>query len=226
MLTSFFLPVFLVIQILLIYLLSRQTIKEIFYFLRIFFNNEHFIYLLVSLFFLPGTIVHEMGHFLAATVLMLRVYEVKIFPERQKNQIKLGSVLYEKKDVFRGILVGIAPIFFAFFFFWFLAQFKFFPSERLWLNIFLGYVVFTVSSTMFSSKQDLIDFVFIIPLIIIIIGVIYIFDLRIDLFLNNRLIVKGITDFFQKINFYLFFSLAVNTVLIIFFKSFRFLFKQ
>lgn len=226
MLTSFFLPVFLVIQILLIYLLSRQTIKEIFYFLRIFFNNEHFIYLLVSLFFLPGTIVHEIGHFLAATILMLQVYEVKIFPERQKNQIKLGSVLYEKKDIFRGILVGIAPIFFAFFFFWFLAQFKLFPTKGLLSNLFLGYVIFTVSSTMFSSKQDLVDFVFIIPLITIIIGTIYIFDLRIDVFLNNRLIIQGITDFLQKINFYLFFSLTVNIILIIFFKIFRFLFKK
>lgn len=226
MFATFFLPVTLVLQILLIYLLSRLTINEFFYFLRIFFRNHHFIYGLVSLFFLPGTIIHEMGHFIAATVLMLRVYDMRIFPQWEKNQIKLGSVLYEKKDVFRGILVGMAPIFFSFFFFWFLSRFKMFPSDNFWLNILFGYIVFAVSSTMFSSKQDLVDFIFIIPLVIIIIGIIYIFDLRIDFILTNNSIVNGLTSFFQEINFYLLFSLVINLVLIFIFKSFRFLFKK
>lgn len=224
--TSFLLPSTIIIQVVLIYLFSRQAISELFHIFRIFFHNDSVVYAFVSLFFLPGTIIHELGHFFAATVLLLRVYNVHIFPQWEKNQIKLGSVLYEKKDVFRGILVGVAPLFFAFFFFWLLSAFKLFPNENFWLNILLGYIVFTVSSTMFSSKKDLVDFAFIIPLIIIIIGTIYVFDINIDFIFANQLLIGGIADFFKQINFYLFFSLIVNIVLILLFKSFRFLFKR
>lgn len=157
---------------------------------------------------------------------MLKVYDVRIFPQWEKHQIKLGSVLYEKKDIFRGIVVGVAPLFFSLFFFWFLSRFRLFPNDSVWLNILLGYVVYAVSSTMFSSKQDLVDFAFIIPLIIIIMGIIYIFNIRLDVIFNNQIVVTGITRFFQTINFYLLFSLIINLILIIVFKSFRFLIKR
>lgn len=226
MFTSYLLPITLIIQIVSLFFLSRLTINEFFYFLRMFLRNEHLVYTVISLFFLPGTIVHEMGHFLAATILMLQVYDVRIFPQWEKNQIKLGSVLYEKKDFLRGIIVGIAPIFFAFGFFWILAKFHLFPNINIGINVLLGYVVFAVSSTMFSSKQDLVDFAFIIPLTIIIIGLIYVFNLKVDFIFNNKLILKGITGFFKDINFYLLFSLIVNVVLIFVFKSFRSIFKK
>ncbi len=216
-------PLLIPLQIVLIFFLSHLTISELFYFLRIFFKKEKIIYTFVSLLFFPGTVVHETGHFVAATVLNLKVHEVGLLPQWEKNQIKLGSVLYEKKDFVRGILVGIAPIVFAFCFFWFLAKFYLFPNTNFWLNVLLGYVVFAVSSTMFSSKQDLIEFILIVPVIIIIIGVIYIFNIRLDFILNNKLLKEGFYSFFQDINFYLLFSLIVNTILIIFFKIFRIL---
>jgi len=178
---------------------------------------------LVSFLFFPGTVIHEMGHFVAATVLNLKVYEIRLFPQWKKNQIKLGSVFYEKKDFLRGILVGVAPIFFGLIFFWFLAKFHLFPNSQIGLNIFFGYIIFSVSSTMFSSKQDLIEFGLIVPLLIIIIGMIYIFNIRLDILLDNRLLKEGLNSFFKDISFYLFFSIIINTVLIIFFKIFRIL---
>jgi len=224
--TAYLLPIGLVIQIILLFMLSRTTINELFYCLRIVFRREHLIYAIVSTIFLPGTIIHEMGHFVAATALMLKVHDVRIFPQWEKNQIKLGSVIYEKKDIFRGILVGIAPLFFGLCFFWFLGRFKLFPNSNLWLNIFFGYIVLTVSSTMFSSKQDLVDLVFIIPLAIIILGLIYIFNLNVNFILANQQIMNGIITFLQEINFYLLFSLIVNLFLIILFKSFRSILKK
>lgn len=226
MITSLFLPSLVIIQIVFIYILSRQTIEEIFHLFRIFFHHDSLVYAFVSIFFLPGTIIHELGHFWAATILLLRVYSVQIFPQWKNNQIKLGSVIYEKKDVFRGILVGVAPLFFAFFFFWMLSTFKLFPNDNFWLNIMFGYIIFTVSSTMFSSKQDLVDFVFIIPLAIIIIGAIYIFDLKFEFIFTNQQFIEKTAGFFKQINFYLLFSMIVNIVLILVFKSFRFLLKK
>jgi len=216
----------ILLQIILIFFLSRLTINELFRFLRMFFRKEKIIYILVSFLFFPGTIVHEMGHFMAATILNLRVHEVRLLPQWEKNRIKLGSVLYEKKDFLRGVLVGIAPIFFGLIFFWFLAKFHLFPSDSLLENIIFGYIVFAVSSTMFSSKQDLVDFVLIIPVIIIIVGVIYVFNINLDFIFNNKLIINGFFEFFQNINFYLLFSAITNFILIIFFKVTRLIFKR
>lgn len=219
-------PLLIPLQIVLIFFLSRLTVVELFRFLRIFFKKEKPIYILVSLLYFPGTVIHEMGHFVAATILNLPVHEVRLLPQWENNQIKLGSVLYEKKDFLRGILVGIAPIFFGLIFFWLLAKFHLFPSSILLENIILGYVVFAVSSTMFSSKQDLVDFVLIIPVIIVIVGIIYVLNINLDFILNNKFIKNGFTGFFKEINFYLLFSLVINTCLIIFFKVIRFIFKK
>lgn len=214
-------PVILIFQIIIIYFLSRITINELFYFLRFFFKNDQIVFSLISVFFLPGTIIHEMGHYFFALLLMLNVREVKIFPEWEKNYIKLGRVLYEKKDFVRGIFVGLAPLILGVAFFWWLSVFKLFPSQNLLINIILGYIIFSVSSTMFSSKQDLVDLIYIIPLIIIVIGIVYIFDLRLDFILKNKDLIQTFSNGVKGINFYLFFSLIINLFLIVFFKSFR-----
>ncbi len=214
-------PVIFLLEIILIYVLSKQAITETFHLLRVFFKNDKFIFSLVTVFFLPGTLIHEIAHFFGATVLMLRVREVKIFPEWQKNYIKLGSVLYEKKDFFRGILVGIAPFFAGLFFFWVLGQFRLFPNENPWLNIVFGYLVYVVSSTMFSSPQDLIDIAFIIPLILIVWAIIYVFKIDINQLLTNKKLLENLLNFIREINFYLIFSLAINLSTILVFKSLR-----
>lgn len=213
-------------QIILIFLVSRISTNEMFYTLRIFFKNEKFILSLVSLFYLPGTIIHEFAHFIAASILFLRVKSLTIFPQFHGNYIKLGSVIYEKKDVMRGILVGIAPIFAGLFCFFLIDASKIFPTSNLILNIFFIYFIFTVSSTMFSSKQDLVDLIFIIPLIIIIVGAIYILNIKIDWLLNERLLLNRIEAFIEKINKFLLFSLLINGLLFGIFRSLRFILKR
>lgn len=209
-----------IIQIGLLFFLSKQTINEIFYFLRLFIKTEKYNLIIVSLFFLPGTVLHEFSHFFMAIVLFLRVRELKIFPEFQEQEIKLGHVLYEKKDVVRGVLVGIAPVIGAMFLFWCLAFFQVFPSQIIILNLLLAYLVFTVSSTMFSSKQDLVDLVFIIPFVLLGVVIFYIFDIRLDVLLNNPLINKGFIEILSKINLYFLFSLVLHGFIIVILKLF------
>ena len=213
------------VQLLLLFFLSRQTINELFYFLRLFFKNEHFIFSLVSLIFLPGTILHEMSHFFMAISLFLKVRDVRIFPEKHGNTIKLGMVTYEKQDFIRGILVGIAPVFFGFFLFFVLAYFKFFPSENIFINLVFIYLIFVISSTMFSSKQDLVDLIFIIPLVIIALALVYIFNIDLRFIFANQKIIMNLNYFSQMINYYLLYSLIINVGLILFFKSSRKLLK-
>ena len=110
-------PVFFIILLLILFFLSCQTTNEIFYFLRMFIKNDSTVFGLVTFFFLPGTILHEFSHFFMAIILFLPVHKIQILPEFEKNYIKLGKVLYEKKDVIRGVIVGIAPLLGAMLFF-------------------------------------------------------------------------------------------------------------
>lgn len=58
-----------------------------------------------SLLVLPGTIIHELSHWIVAELLLVRTGEITIFPEESH----LGSVSTAKSDPFRGFLIGIAP---------------------------------------------------------------------------------------------------------------------
>jgi hypothetical protein len=99
---------------------------------------------------------------------------MELFPRIEEGYIKLGSVTYEKKDVLRGFIVGIAPLFvglgtlFALFFTGYTT------NANMGIFLLSWYLVFTISSTMFSSSQDLVDMLFAIPLIIIFTLAIYV----------------------------------------------------
>ncbi len=214
------------IQLFLVYFVSRLTIKEFFIGARSFIKSDRTIGILATVIFFPGTVVHEMAHMLAALTLMLKVREIKIFPTIEESEIKLGRVLYERKDPIRGILVGVAPLFAGLFIFFFFAYFKLFPNQNFLLNILIGYLVFTISTTMFSSKQDLVDLLYLIPFFIAIMGLIYIFDVKIDLVIQNQKALQKVMDVFAQINFFLFIALVINVLCIFLLKILKSLGKK
>jgi hypothetical protein len=191
-----------IITVILIYFLSRQVINEIFYFFNHFIKNKKIIFLLISIFFFPGTVLHELSHFFLAMILFLPVVGLEIFPKFEGQSIKLGTVHYIKKDFLRGFIVGIAPFFGAMLFFWLIS---YLPA-----NIFSYYLIFVVSSTMFSSKKDIEDLLYLIPLILIIAGIFYILNISPSQFLDQFAINKVLIEFINKINQYLIISLVIN----------------
>lgn len=213
-------------QIVIIYLLKKKFINLLFFFLRFFLKTEKLVYFIITLFFFPGTIIHEFSHYFMATLLFLQVKEIKIFPEIQNNQIKLGHVLYYKKDFIRSILVGVSPFFGALLFFFFISFFHLFPSSNFWQNLFFGYLVFVVSSTMFSSKQDLIDLIYIIPLFLFLASIIYIFNIKPDFILHNQKIIKIFLSLINSLNFFLFISLLIHLGVIFFLNIVLFFLKK
>lgn len=64
-----------------------------------------------SLIFLPGTIIHELSHWLVAEILRVQTGEITIFPDIDQGgeSRRLGSVATAKSDPFRGFLIGLAP---------------------------------------------------------------------------------------------------------------------
>ena len=212
----FLLIALLFIQTITIFFLSRKNFNHFFYFFRKFFHNENTVYTLISLIFLPGTIIHEFSHFFAAMILFLPVKDIQIFPKFEEGQIKLGHVLYIKKDFLRGILVGIAPFFGALLFFFGLSFFNLFPNKNLGLNIALIYLIFTVSSVMFSSKQDLVDIGYLIPFLLFLLIIGYIFQpilpsINLSYFKN---IIASLEFFLTNVNYYLFLSIMIHLFLI------------
>jgi len=218
-------PIIFIAQVVFLYFISRLVIKSLYSFFNIFVKNQKIVFSFVSLLYFPGTVVHEMSHFLAAIALFLNIRDIRLFPQFEKGNIRLGSVAYEKKDFVRSILVGIAPFVFVLFIFFIISFYSLYPTQNMGLNILFGYLIFSVSSTMFSSKQDIVDLIYIIPLAIIAVGAVYVFKLDIFFLFNgqtNRLVI----NFFDRVNYYLFFSLAINLVLLTVIKLTVFLSKD
>lgn len=210
--------IFLFVDLIVLFFVVRYTTKELFLFLLKFTGHKKFAYSVITFFFFPGTILHELAHFIAATILFLRVREIRVFPEFKDNYIRLGSVLYEKKDFVRGILVGIAPVFAGFIFFFAIFYLQLFPSKNMFINIFIIYLIFCVASTMFSSRQDLVDMVYIIPLLLIIWFCIYIFGIDINFFSLYKNIPVKLLEVFDKMNLYLLLAVFINLTLVILLK--------
>lgn len=185
-----------------IYYFSRLAIREIFFTLRRIFRNDRLVLSLVSIILLPGTVIHELSHFLMALSLMLPVRSISIFPVFYENEIKLGEVKFGKRGFLRSGLVGVAPLFIGILSLAAVFYFKVFPSHDLVLNIILSYLIFSVSSNMFSSSQDLKDAIFIVPLMLFIIALFYLFDVRLDM--------NSVNVIMNEIDYYLFFVLAIN----------------
>ncbi len=213
-------------QLIVLYFISRISIRELFQVLRIFFSSDKIVFIFVSLIFLPGTIIHELSHFLAAISLLLHVHEVHIFPQWEKNYIKLGRVIYEKKDVIRSIFVGIAPVIVGLLFFWWFSAINILSVEDIWIRILMVYAIFIISTSMFSSKQDLIDIIYIIPFFLIVGAIIYIFQIDLSFLLKQDILINGVTKFLYDVNIFLAISLLIHIIIIGLFLLFRRILKR
>jgi hypothetical protein len=60
---------------------------------------------------LPGVVVHELSHWLAARLLGVRVSPISIGPERKRGrEVRFGSVQIARADPLRESLIGLAPL--------------------------------------------------------------------------------------------------------------------
>jgi hypothetical protein len=67
--------------------------------------------ILYSLVFLPGILIHELSHWVMATILLVRAPRISVWPQRQPDgTLRLGYVETERVDFFRESLIGIAPL--------------------------------------------------------------------------------------------------------------------
>lgn len=168
-------------EIILIYILSRQVLQKAYRsFHQMRWSNEGIVRV-VSFLYAPGTVVHELSHYIVALLLNMHPREMSFFPVIEGNKVKLGHVIYEKNkgDFIRPLLVGIAPFFGAMGVLWLLIYSSLFPGAEWWQTILFGYLILAITANMFSSPQDLIDIGYVIPLCIVVGFILYLFPLSI-----------------------------------------------
>ncbi|QQS44142.1 hypothetical protein IPM65_00870 [Candidatus Roizmanbacteria bacterium] len=203
-----------ILQLIVLFFVSRLSITRLFQVLRLIFDHEKIVYSLIAFIFFPGTVIHELSHFVMAVILLLKVRDIHVFPQWEGRYLKLGSVYYEKKDVVRSVLVGIAPVIVGLLLFWWLFSLQIFESSNIFLKITVGWLVFILSTTMFSSKQDLIDIVYLIPVAIVAAGIIYIFQIDFSRVVQWDMLLEATSAFVYAINIYLLISLGIHALIL------------
>jgi len=216
---SIFMLVLFFGEVVAIYFLAHYLLNISFHLMRRFIKTDSIIIWITALLYLPGTILHEISHYFFALLLAMNPEEVSILPHIEKDHIRLGHVLYRRhiSDVVRPIIVGIAPFFGAIGILWVIQSFHLFPSQLWWQTCLFGYLILAITANMFSSKQDLVDLVYIIPIFLIGGAIVYIFGIQINGQILTQ-VIDGLGLFFKTLQIPLLFSIIVHGILIMIIK--------
>lgn len=173
---------------------------------------------IISFILLPGTAVHELSHFLVASILRVPTGQITIFPIFEKNgEVKAGKIEIGQADPFRLSVIGLAPMIVGLIllyitgrvFFTGLSQIL--NTKYLILNTLGIYLLFTISLTMFSSKKDLKSLLIAGPVILLIATSLYLTGVKI--IFTDELMTKIVTVL-SDLNFYLILTTIINFLML------------
>jgi hypothetical protein len=74
-------------------------------------NDEEIAIWLYAIILLPGVLLHEVSHALAAAIVGVRIGRINILPRRVGKRIQLGFVPVQETDFVRASFIGAAPLF-------------------------------------------------------------------------------------------------------------------
>lgn len=173
------------ILFLVLYWTSHFSMQLIYAALRKLRCSDHLSKMLLSLFFLPGTFIHEFSHFITALVSGHHIISFSIMPVVDEKGVRMGSVTYYHKSPIHTILVGIAPMFGGYLSSYFLYFFTR-NVESLTVLILVWYIQLTIMSSMFSSKKDMEEAAWLLPISLLLITVFYILGFELIPMLVSR----------------------------------------
>lgn len=188
--------VFFLLEIGILFFLSKRLINALAKIFYRFTGSHQAMVNILAILFLPGTILHELAHLLAAGIMLVPVGEMTVVPEVLAEGVKLGGVQIGKCDPFRRTLVGVAPVLVGIAAILGILYFAQIDKYSLWQIVLSLYLIFTIGNTLFSSKKDLegvIGFVVTIFLVVLIIMV--------ALYLLNPSLTQSLWSYPGKINF-------------------------
>lgn len=109
---------YVLLELFLLYFSYRKMTRELSHLIHRLGGNQNVLIWIWSVVFLPGTIIHEISHFLAAAATGARTGKIEIFPEfiedildeeKEKNHVALGYVQVARLNPIQGFVVGVAP---------------------------------------------------------------------------------------------------------------------
>lgn len=167
-----------------------------------------------SLLVLPGTIIHELSHWLVAEILQVRTGEIVILPELSGSgrEERLGSVATAKSDPFRGFLIGIAPFITGLAILFILGQLLFSAWQKgviWWQLALIIYGIMVVGNSMMISRADRRTWPFILILLVFVIF----FFRRLELSPSPS-VLTGISQSLTSLNLVLLMTAIFNLVMI------------
>ncbi len=206
--------VLFIIQILVLFFLSRHLVRSVHKLFFRFTGSEKWAHWLLAVFFLPGTFLHEVAHFLAALVLLVPVGQMELVPEKwEDGKLKMGSVPVAKTDPLRRTIVGVAPLVLGIIIIF--SSLSWAGSQKLFDNflvlIFLGYLVFQVGNTMFTSSKDLEGAWVVVAGLVLVYISFYLLGIRLSLAPESLLSTK-VVDLLKKTNIFLLVPMAIDLI--------------
>ncbi|MDP2637977.1 MAG: hypothetical protein Q8P26_02870 [Candidatus Levybacteria bacterium] len=178
---------------------------------------------LLSFIFLPGVIVHELAHLLMAVVLFVPVGDMEFSPKVIGGTLKLGSVQIGKTDPIRRAMIGFAPFFAGLMLivgivYFFTANILFFQDKGIYLFagsiVVMGYFLFVISNTMFSSKKDMEGAIEILLALLIIFVAAYAIGFRVPMDFVSKIPTEKIFQVVEKSTIFILAPIVIDLVLL------------
>jgi hypothetical protein len=155
--------IFVILSLIALLLTKKKMTADLSHLVHRLGGGQHASIIVWSIIFLPGTITHEISHFLVAALTGARTGKIEIFPEyleesdEKSIHVALGSVRTQKLNPIQGFLVGIAPFISGMALLICLASSlqTSFVDRNIWLVILEGYFFFTIANSFFPSWPDI-----------------------------------------------------------------------
>lgn len=223
----------LVVELFGLFLLSRWLTKTMYILFYVLSRSRTVAVSLMSTILFPGTVIHELSHLFTAEILGVKTGKLSLIPENiNEKEIRAGSVQIASTDPFRRYLIGFAPIITGtislFCLSYFLPQLwqdvtraaqnrTLFISPSWYIFIIVGYLIFTISNTMFTSREDTRGFLPFALIIAAFVASAYALGLRIQI---SGVFLQISTTAVSSLGRSLFAVLALNIIMLLTMKVF------
>ena len=190
----------------LIFYISKSVLKLYYGLVFHIIGNKRISVWVIALTFLPGTVLHELSHFLMASVLRVPTGHISIFPTIEKNgEVKAGHIVVATSDPFRLSLIGLSPMFVGLVVVYLIGVFLI--GDWGWRTIIGIAALFQTTSSMFSSKRDLKSFVIVLPILLLLLLAGHLSGLSIE---ANQRFIDSVSSYLAKLNIYLSIAAAID----------------
>jgi len=200
---------------LLLFFISRKISSYIYLLVFLLTGSDKLAIWTLIILFLPGTIIHEVSHLVVATILRVPTGRLSIIPERDLGgEIKAGKLALGKTDPFRYTAIGIAPMLVGLTLIYLIGKFILPQVATSFFLLFIVYcLLFTVSTTMFSSKKDLGSFIFVAPITFLLLASFYFAGVRISF---TGAFVEKTAGFLSEVNYFLLVTNIIDFIVLLF----------